>query len=148
MRFVRSSDGCIVAVQSDNETCYMFHDEAYATDYSPASIAALPSPATLALGVYLEDALWLGLILICERGQIRRVTTFEGLHSTLSNPGPTEQTLTTLCEALSAQFASPAAVLLCTNAVFSGWLAASDKLAYLAAARVDAMAIWHVVPVT
>lgn len=32
--------GCIVAVQSDNETCYMFHDQAYATDYSPASIAA------------------------------------------------------------------------------------------------------------
>lgn len=32
--------GCIVAAQSDNETCYNFHDQAYATDYSPASIAA------------------------------------------------------------------------------------------------------------
>ncbi len=32
--------GCIVAVQSDNESCYLFHDEPYATDYSPASIAA------------------------------------------------------------------------------------------------------------
>ncbi|HEY7122585.1 MAG TPA: beta-galactosidase [Ktedonobacterales bacterium] len=32
--------GCIVAVQSDNETCYMFQDQAYATDYSPASITA------------------------------------------------------------------------------------------------------------
>jgi beta-galactosidase len=32
--------GCIIAVQSDNESCYLFHDEAYATDYSPASIAA------------------------------------------------------------------------------------------------------------
>ncbi len=31
--------GCIVAVQSDNETCYMFHDQTYATDYSPASLA-------------------------------------------------------------------------------------------------------------
>jgi beta-galactosidase len=31
--------GCIVAVQSDNETCYLFHDQAYATDYSPASLA-------------------------------------------------------------------------------------------------------------
>ncbi len=30
--------GCIVAVQSDNETCYMFHDQAYATDYSPDSL--------------------------------------------------------------------------------------------------------------
>ncbi len=33
-------NGCIVAVQSDNETCFNFHDQAYATDYSPASIAA------------------------------------------------------------------------------------------------------------
>lgn len=32
--------GCIVAVQSDNETCFNFHDRAYATDYSAASIAA------------------------------------------------------------------------------------------------------------
>lgn len=30
--------GCIVAVQSDNETCYLFHDRAYATDYSEASL--------------------------------------------------------------------------------------------------------------
>lgn len=32
--------GCIVAVQSDNENSYMFHDQAYATDYSPSSLAA------------------------------------------------------------------------------------------------------------
>ena len=32
-------DGCVVAVQSDNETCYLFHDQTYATDYSPASLA-------------------------------------------------------------------------------------------------------------
>lgn len=30
--------GCVVAVQSDNETCYMFNDKPYATDYSPASL--------------------------------------------------------------------------------------------------------------
>ncbi len=30
--------GCIVAVQSDNETCYLFHDQPYATDYSAASL--------------------------------------------------------------------------------------------------------------
>ncbi|MBO0789467.1 MAG: beta-galactosidase [Ktedonobacteraceae bacterium] len=30
--------GCIVSVQSDNETCYLFHDQAYATDYSDASL--------------------------------------------------------------------------------------------------------------
>ncbi len=36
----QAPQGCIVAVQSDNETCYTFHDQPYATDYSPASIAA------------------------------------------------------------------------------------------------------------
>lgn len=30
--------GCIVAVQSDNETCYLFQDQAYATDYSRDSL--------------------------------------------------------------------------------------------------------------
>ena len=30
--------GCVVAVQSDNETCYLFHDQTYATDYSPDSV--------------------------------------------------------------------------------------------------------------
>jgi beta-galactosidase len=30
--------GCIVGVQSDNETCYLFHDQAYASDYSAASL--------------------------------------------------------------------------------------------------------------
>lgn len=111
-------------------------------------IAALPSPATLALGVYSDDALWLGLILVCEGGQIRRVTTFEGLHRHISPSGPTQQTLTDLCEALEAQFAPPAAVLLCTDAIFSGWLAASDKLAFLDAARTRETAIWHILPVT
>src|SRR4029450_6624909 len=31
--------GCVVAVQSDNETCYLFHDQPYATDYSSDSLA-------------------------------------------------------------------------------------------------------------
>jgi beta-galactosidase len=30
--------GCVVTVQSDNETCYMFHDQPYATDYAAGSI--------------------------------------------------------------------------------------------------------------
>lgn len=30
--------GCVVAVQSDNETCYLFHDQPYATDYGADSI--------------------------------------------------------------------------------------------------------------
>ncbi len=31
--------GCVIAVQSDNETCYLFHEQAYATDYSDDSLA-------------------------------------------------------------------------------------------------------------
>ncbi|HET9660993.1 MAG TPA: beta-galactosidase [Thermomicrobiales bacterium] len=31
-------NGCVVTVQSDNETCYLFHDQPYATDYSDASL--------------------------------------------------------------------------------------------------------------
>jgi hypothetical protein len=106
-------------------------------------VAALPSPASIALGVYAEDDLAIGLILICEGGMIRRVTTFEGLDWSASHPGPTQHTLTALCEALEAQFAPPAAVLLCTDAVFSGWLTAADKLAYLTASRDDGTAIWY-----
>ncbi|HTK07556.1 MAG TPA: beta-galactosidase [Ktedonobacteraceae bacterium] len=30
--------GCIITVQSDNETCYLFHERTYATDYSEDSI--------------------------------------------------------------------------------------------------------------
>ena len=106
-------------------------------------IAALPSPAALALGVYADEALSIGLILVCEGGLIRRVTTFEGLDWSVAQPGPTPQTLSALCAALDARFAPPAAVLLCTDAVFAGWLAAADKLAYLSAARANGTAVWH-----
>src|SRR5262249_10315346 len=106
-------------------------------------VAAVVAPATLALGVYAGDALSIGLILVCEGGMIRRVTTFEGLDKEMSTAGPTSQTLATLCTALDAQFAPPAAVLLRTEAAFSGWLAASDKPAYLLSARASGTAIWH-----
>jgi hypothetical protein len=119
---------------------------AYGWTYSEVRrfVAALPSPATLALGVYSDDgSLWLGLVLLCEQGMIRLVTTFEGLNWKVAQPGPTEETLGALREALTAQFAPPAAVLLCTEAVFSEWLASADKMAYLAEARANAAAIWQ-----
>ncbi|HEX8033720.1 MAG TPA: hypothetical protein VF510_07730 [Ktedonobacterales bacterium] len=106
-------------------------------------IDGLPSPATLALGVYAGDTVMIGLILVCEGGMIRRVTTFEGLAGQAPPPGPTPQTLAALREALSAQFAPPAAILLCTDAAFSGWLDATDKRVYLEATRIQAAAIWY-----
>ncbi len=119
-------------------------DRAYGWTYSELQrfIADVPSPSTLALGVYAGDVLSIGLILVCERGQIRKVTTFEGLDWQVAEPGPTEQTMTALCAALEAQFAPASAVLLCTDEVFAGWLAATDKLAYLAGASANASAIW------
>jgi hypothetical protein len=105
--------------------------------------AGLPSPATLALGVYADDALMIGLILGCQGGMIHQVTTFEALQWE-APIGPSRQTLGALQAALAAQFAPPAAMLLCTEGAFAGWLAAPDKAAYLAAARADATAIWHI----
>jgi hypothetical protein len=109
-------------------------------------VAELPSPATLALGVYAGDALSIGLILVCEGGMIRRVTTFEGLDAEVPAAGPTQLTLAALGDALAAQFAPPAAVLLCTDATFTGWLDATDKQAYMSEARADGTAIWHLHP--
>ena len=86
----------------------------------------------------------MGLILLCEQGLIRRVTTFEGLQWDVSHPGPTQHTLTALCEALEEQFAPPAAVLLCTGDAFAGWLAASDKQEYLHRAQNQGKAAWRI----
>ena len=65
-------------------------------------IADLPLPATLALGVSSDASLFIGPILVCQGGQIRRVTTFESLNWNIAHPGPTEQALTALCEVLEA----------------------------------------------
>jgi hypothetical protein len=106
--------------------------------------ADLPSPASLALGVYDGDALTIGLILIYADGMIRRVTTFEALDwRPPSRPGPTAETLTALRAALTTQFAPPAAILLAADAAFNAWLDAADKASYLAEAGKRAEALWY-----
>jgi hypothetical protein len=105
-------------------------------------LAQIPSPGSLALGVYSGSVLSIGVILVLQQGRIRQVTTFESLAIHIANPGPTPQTLTALCEALDSQFAPAVGVLLCSETAFSGWLAASDKRNYLAEARTQAEAIW------
>lgn len=107
-------------------------------------LAALPTPSTLALGVYRQTELMIGLILVCGEGQIHQVTTFEGLNWSIEHPGPTEQTLQALRDALSAQFAPAAAILLCTESSFAGWLESGDKAAFLAQARTNVAALWYV----
>jgi hypothetical protein len=107
-------------------------------------LANLASPSTLALGVYSEHGLDIGLVLLYREGQIRHVTTFEGLDWTVPNPGPNQQTMTALSEALTAQFAPPSAMLLCTDAIFAGWLEALNKLAFLREAQAIGTAIWRI----
>lgn len=119
-----------------------FHGWTYAD--AERFVAQLPSPATVALGVYAGDALTIGLILVVEDGLIRRATTFESLKQQPATTGPTQQTLLALCNALDAQYAAPAAVLLCDDATFAGWLDASDKSAYLNDAQANGAAIWHI----
>lgn len=108
-------------------------------------VEALPSPSSLALGIYADNTniLTAGLILVAEGGRIRRVTTFEALDWQAPPPGPTDATLAALRAALEAQFAPPAAILLCTEDAFSGWLDAPDKRASLEAARAHADAVWY-----
>jgi hypothetical protein len=106
--------------------------------------AGLSSPASLALGVYDSGALTIGLIVIYADGMIRRVTTFEALNwRPPSQPGPTAETLTALRDALTTQFAPPAAILLATDAAFKAWLDAADKTSYLADAQEREEALWY-----
>jgi hypothetical protein len=99
--------------------------------------------ATLALGVFEEGTVAIGLILELSRGTIKRVTTFEALPL---NPGEaqlSETFLEQLWTLLAGPFASPAGVLLCSQTSFEQWLAAEDKTASLNAARQQGTAFWR-----
>lgn len=107
------------------------------------SIQQLPfSPATLALGVY-EDRRWMiGLILVCAKGQIRTVTTFEALDAHRIAGGLTEATLASLSCQLADVLAPAAGLLLCTPEVFAAWIEQPDKLQVLQAAQRRKQAYW------
>jgi hypothetical protein len=111
-----------------------------------AFVARLPDAATVALGVLDGDALLIGLILELRGGLIRVVTTFEAL----GEPAPAAvssaafEHLWLLLEQRSAAGSpSPAAALLCTEAVFEAWLTADDKPAILEHAAQSGAAYWR-----
>lgn len=90
----------------------------------------LPDPAALALGVLDHDQLSIGLILEVRGGLIRRVTTFEAL--ALDAPPPVSaEGLEQLWAAVAARLAPPAAVALCDQATFEGWITAPHKTAFV-----------------
>ena len=73
-----------------------------------AFVHGLPDPATVALGVLENGAIYIGLILEIQGKLIRTVTTFEAL--TLPQPLPlTEAGLGLLTQAINAKFAPVAA---------------------------------------
>jgi hypothetical protein len=105
-------------------------------------IRRLPDPATAALGVFENDAIYIGLILETRGGLIRTVTTFEALDLPRSLP-LTDASLDTLTQAINARFAPLAAALLCDRPAFEGWLAAADKSAFLRTAAEQRRAFWR-----
>lgn len=101
------------------------------------------SPASLALGVFADGRWVIGLVLVCEQGQIRKVTTFEALNAHSIADGLSENTLTTLSRHLTEAFAPAAGLLLCTPEVFTAWIEQENKLQILLTARRQKQAYWR-----
>jgi len=107
-------------------------------------ISTLPSsPTSLALGVYAEGGWLIGLVLVCEQGQIRKVTTFEALDAQSIEHGLTEATLVILAQHLAETMAPPARILLCTPQVFADWIEQEEKTQILLSARQQGQAYWY-----
>lgn len=113
-------------------------------DTVAAFFGRLPSSSSLALGVFEGPDLYIGLILEVREATIVRVTTFEGLAPTPELPDWSPESLNTLWQALAAQFAPPAGVLLCSRAAFESWLNAPDKWAALQDAQAAGQASFRV----
>jgi hypothetical protein len=109
-----------------------------------ACLQDLPcSPASLALGVYEHGCWIIGLVLVCARGQIRKITTFEALDAQCVAGGLSAATLTLLARHLADVFAPAAGLLLCTPEVFAAWIEQEAKLEVLLTAQRQHQAYWR-----
>jgi hypothetical protein len=90
----------------------------------------LPKSASIALGVFEDAQLNIGLVLEFKQGNIVRVTTFEAPALQPIAPQLSADFLDQLWGQLE-NIAPPAAVLLCEQAVFDEWIIAQNKLAPL-----------------
>jgi hypothetical protein len=119
------------------------HWHGWTYEYLQGIISALPTPASLALGV-LEDGKWqIGLILICGDGRINKATTFEALNAQDLQAELSEESLEALWKSIAETLAAPAGLLLCSQAVFDEWIGQEDKLQVLLAANQRGEAYWR-----
>jgi hypothetical protein len=93
-------------------------------------VSRLPESAAVALGVFEGERLNVGLVLEFKQGNIVRVTTFEAPALQPLHPALAADFLDQMWQQLS-NIAPPAAVLLCTQAVFDEWITTDDKVAHL-----------------
>ncbi len=96
-------------------------------------VSRLPKSASIALGVFEGARLNIGLVLEFKQGNIVRATTFEAPALQPIEPQLSPDFLEQLWRQL-AHIAPPAAVLLCSQAVFDEWITAADKSAFLLSA--------------
>jgi len=93
-------------------------------------VSRLPKSASIALGVFEGTQLNIGLVLEFKQGHIVRVTTFEAPALQPIDPQLSPDFLDQLWRQLD-NIASPAAVLLCTQAIFDEWITTPDKIAFI-----------------
>jgi hypothetical protein len=103
----------------------------------------LPPAASLALGVFDQGTVAIGLILEFRDGLIRRVTTFEALDAPPEAMRLSAEFFDLLWSNLESKFAPPGGVLLCTAPAFDAWLAAEDKAGCLERAARDGPLFWR-----
>jgi hypothetical protein len=102
-------------------------------------VSRLPQAAAVALGVFAGERLNIGLVLEFKQGNIVRVTTFEAPALQPLAPRLSADFLEQLWQQLG-NIAPPAAVLLCTQAVFDKWITTDYKIAHLLRAVQDGTA--------
>jgi hypothetical protein len=108
-------------------------------------VSGLPPESTLALGVFDDAGVAIGLVLELKDGRIVRVTTFEGLDLPEETMRLSPDFLAQLWSRLEERFSPPAGVVLCSQAAFEGWLAAdlAGKGAFLHGALDQGEALWR-----
>jgi hypothetical protein len=106
-------------------------------------VKRLPTAATLALGVFEDAALVIGLILEFHQGMIKKVTTFEALAEPANVADISYDAVEHLWRQLDERFAPPVGVLLCTQEVFDLWInTEKDKYRLLQDAQERGEALW------
>jgi hypothetical protein len=110
-------------------------------------VSRLPRSASIALGVFENGHLNIGLILKFEHGNIVHVTTFESPVIQPVAPALSAIFLDQLWRQL-ANIAPPAAVLLCTRAVFDKWVTTPDKVAFILSAAQNGNALLRLMETT